>query len=544
MLKKIKDNRFSIYFLSIIIVQIGVIIFFGSKKGGLALDEIWTFNLSNSYYFPFLGDASKYFNVMLEKNFFADHLHVKEGVEFSYDSVFYNQSKDVHPPLYYILIHTLCSIVKSDNFKWLGVGLNIPFFIGIQYFILKIVNFISEDKKISLWVCAFYGFSLGAVSTVLYIRMYALLTLLSVIALYLNIQLMKKIINKLDFEKKDFFVFFGIFFTYLLGFLTQYYFLIFGFFLSLFVGVFVIFHAGIKKASIYALATILPILVGVGIFPASIEHTIGGGYRGAEAINNIKNKSFLIEIGEFLKLLNIDTYFIYFAISIFILAVIYSFKNNGIKSFFNVSCFKRIFGGSLSFGFISYFIVFFVLLFSFLVISKIAAFREPRYIYYLYPLVFILIVPSFYYFASNFIKIRGLLWVFLFSIILFCSFLSLDASKMKHMFLKEQSVINNLKNKFHVKTIIAVTEKKKWWPVTSSIRFLKEFEYSYLTMPSDIYLLDYDFDDSIAVLIDRRLKNHEEILGSFKFYKSIQLIKEVERNKYQYYLYKLYLLQK
>lgn len=547
MVNKIKDKWDTLYFSLMLIIQIGIVIFFGSKKGGLFVDEIWTFNLSNAYYEPFIGNASSYFNVLLNKEFFIGHLLVKDGHEFSYGSVFYNQTQDVHPPLYYIFVHTLCSLVKNDNLKWFGIGLNIPFFIITQYYLFRLVSLIGKDKKQALWVCAFYGFSLGAVSIVLFIRMYALLTMFSVIALYYNIRLVQKILTKQAFEKRDYFVFTGIFLSYFLGFLTQYYFLIYGFFLSLVVGLFILFYAGIKRAVCYATATVSPILAGILVFPASITHIIGGGYRGAEAASNLKNKHLFIELGYFLDLLNKDICLVTFLIFILIFWFIYFVKKYNIKKSFYKECLLLTQkGGSendiLNILSISYCIIFLNALLSFLLIAKIAAFREPRYIYFLYPLFLILIVVPLYKYLNVSIKNKKLVSLFCFLLLLFCALISLHRKNIKWLYHKEPIVINYLKNNYSIKKIIAVTRNHDWYPAIDGFRFFKEFDYTYLTEPGKLNLYDGTSDENLAFVVDKNIKNHLGLLKDFNKQWNYSSIKKIDNCQEREF--KLYVLQK
>ena len=43
---------------------------------------------------------------------------------FDYASVYYNQTQDVHPPLFYFLLHTVCSLFPGSFTKWTGLGMN------------------------------------------------------------------------------------------------------------------------------------------------------------------------------------------------------------------------------------------------------------------------------------------------------------------------------------------------------------------------------------------------------------------------------------
>lgn len=62
--------------------------------------------------------------------YFEDYLLVNEGEGFDFGAVLSNQKKDVHPPLYYILIHFLCSFSAGEATMIQGGILNIIFLVA------------------------------------------------------------------------------------------------------------------------------------------------------------------------------------------------------------------------------------------------------------------------------------------------------------------------------------------------------------------------------------------------------------------------------
>ncbi len=133
-------------------VQICIIVYFCNTKIGLFGDEIWSFNLSNNYYEPFLGDASKYFNMWLSNNFWNSSITVSPNHTFAYDSVYYNQSLDVHPPLYYMLLHTVCSFFPDVFNKWFGFSINIFFFIVTQLVLYRYCSAYLKDNLVAILI--------------------------------------------------------------------------------------------------------------------------------------------------------------------------------------------------------------------------------------------------------------------------------------------------------------------------------------------------------------------------------------------------------
>ena len=58
-----------------------------------------------------------------------NYLKAKDN-RFNYASVYYNQIQDVHPPLFYMLVHTISSIFNNTFSKYIICAVSLPFFIG------------------------------------------------------------------------------------------------------------------------------------------------------------------------------------------------------------------------------------------------------------------------------------------------------------------------------------------------------------------------------------------------------------------------------
>ncbi|MDF2567934.1 MAG: hypothetical protein K0R90_1390, partial [Oscillospiraceae bacterium] len=119
MIKKIlvKKEFFIAVFVLMLIMQVACMIYFGTIKQGYHIDEVYSYGLSNSYYKPFPTDRNKW----LDNSYFNDYLEVGKNDKFKYDSVYYNQGEDVHPPLFYFALHTISSFTPNSFSKWQGI---------------------------------------------------------------------------------------------------------------------------------------------------------------------------------------------------------------------------------------------------------------------------------------------------------------------------------------------------------------------------------------------------------------------------------------
>ena len=305
-----------IFFGTILAFQILFVLFWANQKAGFFVDEIWSYGLANSNYHPFLYSDGALEHGWVDGEYFKNYVVADEAHRFDYGSVFYNQKMDVHPPLFYIVLHTICSCFSGSFSKWFGIIPNI-FYYGITTILVFLWSKkISGNRKIFPWICmVFWGFSIGAVSNVMFIRMYMLLTLWVIASVYLHSCMIVE--NRQNFRKLA-----ALLLVTFLGFFTQYYFAIIGTFLSLGYTVWLMFNKYWKRLFSY-LATMLASLGLVWIiFPDTFRKILGtDSSRGAEAYQNLQNVSGLSsKIASYLSIISQEL----FAHKIrFILAVIF-----------------------------------------------------------------------------------------------------------------------------------------------------------------------------------------------------------------------------
>ena len=170
-----------------------------NEKKSCHSDEIFSYGLANSFYEPYL-DTDKVRSTVGEKHehnlnnwisgdVIRNYVTVQKGEQFRYDSVWYNQSMDRHPPLYYAVLHTICSCFPGTFSLVFGYAVNFACFIVIQIFLYKLSRNILKSKYLALIVCIFWGFSSAATDLTIFIRMYCMLSMWVVVFLYLHSKL-------------------------------------------------------------------------------------------------------------------------------------------------------------------------------------------------------------------------------------------------------------------------------------------------------------------------------------------------------------------
>ncbi|MCR5649912.1 MAG: glycosyltransferase family 39 protein [Lachnospiraceae bacterium] len=166
----------------VIFISCVIVIFYGYRKSGFFLDEIYSYGLSNSHYAPFLRDVKD--GEIREKVFLRQELldYVTVGkIKFDYKSVYYNQTRDVHPPFYYWILNMISSVFPFTFSKWIGIGVNLIFFVITLASLFFLTYKMFDDYRISGVVAVLYGTSKAAISTAVMIRMYMLMTMFTVL---------------------------------------------------------------------------------------------------------------------------------------------------------------------------------------------------------------------------------------------------------------------------------------------------------------------------------------------------------------------------
>ena len=213
-----KDRLVNALFIICVLITLVVITYFADKKASYFTDEIYSFGLSNSQDKTFINYESAG-ERWVSKDFFWSYVTVQEDQRFDYKAVWRNQASDVHPPLYYALIHTVCSFFPNVLSKWIGILLNIPFYIMAQVLLFSISKKYIKGIK-AICPSFIWGISAVGVSSVIFIRMYVLLTFFMLLLSYIFL----KIYENNHLQKRDYIILLA---TVAGGVLTQYYFLIF-----------------------------------------------------------------------------------------------------------------------------------------------------------------------------------------------------------------------------------------------------------------------------------------------------------------------------
>ncbi len=126
--------------------------------------------------------------VWISREHFKGYLECDREDAFNLLSVYYNAKDDIHPPLYYMTVHLMCSLFQGEITVWHGCVINMAALAVTLWLLGCIGDMIFLRKSSTIALMILYAFSTGIIATALWVRMYALLTLWLVWLLYVHIR--------------------------------------------------------------------------------------------------------------------------------------------------------------------------------------------------------------------------------------------------------------------------------------------------------------------------------------------------------------------
>ena len=269
----------------VLLLVLGGCLWYARMKSGLFIDEVHSYGLSNSHFAPFLSSVAggDLRDTVLTRQQFTDYLVVNDGETLDFASVYYNQVNDVHPPLYYWLLNIACSLTPNVFSYWSGLLLDLVLYLATVALLYLLVLTLFGDRLAAALTALLYGLSMLGLSTMMMIRMYVLMTLLTVQLALLAAKLIRE-------PRKRHYPLFCL--TLFLGLMTQYYYVFYAFFLCAAYVLWRLARREWKRALVFALWA----FAGVGLlllaFPACIDHLFAEKLvSGGNAVENLRDTS-------------------------------------------------------------------------------------------------------------------------------------------------------------------------------------------------------------------------------------------------------------
>lgn len=353
-------NYYFIAFMIIWVAQMAAAFYFCMQKQGFHEDEYYTY-YSTARTAGFYVEDGRW----MERDEYRNEFVVLPGQQFQYGLVRQVQSWDVHPPVYYWVFHTVASLVPGVFSKWIGLSINL-FFHGINLILLTYLSYLvsGRDIKMACLATLISGFSPAAMSGVVFIRMYEMLTTFVLCCAILHV----RAVIRSNEELSGLWDLLPMAMVTYLGFMTQYYYFIFLFFLAIPFSVWLLWRDrklwnclryGLCQCVAFGLAYLT-----YPAFPAQMFR----GQRGAQAAENFFDLSNTLErVWFFLDLMNGYVFgYLFFVILLMVISLAVRVRRRS-----NSAVEERVKQSGLQFG-IAFWILLFAVAGYFLTVSKTA----------------------------------------------------------------------------------------------------------------------------------------------------------------------------
>lgn len=227
---------------ALLAVGLALMLYYAAHKQGYHVDELYTYELAN-YPGGFYALEDGYMDTWHDGSFYSAVL--TPGRLFDYTIPWNNQKIDVHPPLYYCLIYTAESLFPQLGLPWVGL---LPNFVcilagaAVLYCTAKrlIGRFWPAWTAAACWLLC-----VGVQGMAVFTRMYSLMMLEGIVLLYCHVVLWQALQAG---QKPPRAVWPGLFAVTMAGALTQYFFLVFCFFVCGLFGVWLLAARRFKTA--------------------------------------------------------------------------------------------------------------------------------------------------------------------------------------------------------------------------------------------------------------------------------------------------------
>ena len=162
-----------------LVVHLILILVYGMQKEGYHEDEYYSF-WSSAGYADLMPNGYYDWRTGPE---LMEQFYVRPGDEFNFEAVIYNQILDSHPPLYHLSMNVVMSLFPGRLYKWLGIGLNALYslasLLGVTFFFYQIGDEKHKSQN-ALVAATLYAIGPSVISSVMFIRMYAMTSMLNV----------------------------------------------------------------------------------------------------------------------------------------------------------------------------------------------------------------------------------------------------------------------------------------------------------------------------------------------------------------------------
>lgn len=273
-MKELTKSRERILTIVMLLVLTAAYLLIGTQKSYLHMDEAYSFGLSN-YDRVDIFHNKDFYDTWHDGDYYNDYLIVDENERWDFSPVYDNQRDDVHPPLYYFCLRLFMEANAGRFSMWTGILLNVLLQIPATLLLLGICRRLFGNFRAACAVTFLASLSMACVSSVIYIRMYAMCGLWVLLTLWLHLRME---------ERESLYPLLpAVGMAAVCGSLTHYYYLIFLAALALLFAVRLLRRKQWLPLGAYVATMCVAAGISLLIFPYSLTHLFSG-YRGKDSV--------------------------------------------------------------------------------------------------------------------------------------------------------------------------------------------------------------------------------------------------------------------
>ena len=546
-----KDNA---RILGVIIVAFFIGLYFCIQKSGYYFDEVITIGQANSSKGGWIGDIRDEYtdgnmigHDLTGKEIF-DYLTVDKSELFDVASSYKNLVNDVHPPLYQMLLKVCYSFVTSTFSDWPGLILNLMFFVAGNFLLFKICHSLFDNKTAASITTLLYALSPSTLTSLIFVRMYLMLSVLTMLLLYEVILLLRE-------RRKILYPIITV--TILAGMMTQYFFVIPAFYLCLSVLIILLVRKDIKSAALFSVSALAGVGLLFAVFPlffqqmgvsfsedvTIVDHvTMNAASLGFEASLKILLENFQIFFSDSLPAVELAIVLV--ALLSVLIVYLYYLKDKGTPDIsISLPKYKEAKPVLIAVGF--------TLLASFVTISLTTNHALQRYFHhiqaFIYPFVCLIFCIGAYYTGQIWKKAFAVLTAVSLIAVFAASFVVLKNRPLPYLFTDYRKYVSMLSDYDHSPCLYVSSGQNKMVSETA-LQFLVNTDDIYVVHASkldkekiDAYLDTYKDKDAVVVHVYWMGDKEQAFVGSLASllgYKESELLFRYDSNRDACYLLK------
>lgn len=378
------------------VVFAAVMILVISQKKDLFVDEFFSYSCANH-------QGGKNIEAEIENGYTYEPsdlvwcrlLTVDPAHRFDYRNIWLTEAHNAHPPLYYVLLHTISSLFPGRFSIWFGAAINISFALMTLFVIRKLIALLENDPRLKLILSMGFIFSAGILSMTAYLRMYLMVLFFITLTAYLFAKAVVK-------DRMDARFYISVYTAAVLGAETHYYYLVYLVLTCFVFGIYLIIKRRFISLAVFSGSMAAAAGSAILIFPAMLK-AMFSGQRGSQALDSLQDGNKLkyadslqfyygtINVQLFGGLLTYILAFVLLFFAVFFFRHLLHGKAGSVSGKTDGKLPKSIEHGALCADSIFKWLILFIpTALYYLLIAKIAPYKTDRYIFPIYGTAYVL----------------------------------------------------------------------------------------------------------------------------------------------------------